>query len=205
MFKILTLGDSATGKTSMLYRYVNNHLPQDTIFVPTIGVDFYTHKTNGVSDAIFWDTGGMERYHAICRHYYTGAHGIVLVYDASESETEIRAKVMRWYNIVNEQVVGLFKVPVAIVGNKIDLCMERQATLPAVVRELQTQHDNIRHYTTSAISGLRVVTVFDDMLMRCKTSLEDPLVSRVSVVHLSRQDGCDDDPEESNYLRCCGT
>ena len=203
MFKILTVGDSATGKTSMLYRYVNKHLPQDTIFVPTIGVDFYVHKTDGVSDALFWDTGGMERYHSICQHYYTGAHGIVLVYDASHSESQIREHIMRWYGTMNEKVVGMFRVPVAIVGNKIDLCMDRLTVVPAVVHELQLQHDNIRHYCTSAVTGLNVCEMFDDTLARCKMSMEDPLVSRTSMVCLARHNLQDD--SDAHLAGCCNT
>ena len=42
LFKILLIGNSSVGKSSLLYRFVDNTWEDN--FVPTIGVDFVTKK-----------------------------------------------------------------------------------------------------------------------------------------------------------------
>ena len=97
MHKILTVGDSNVGKSSLLHRYVKGESPVGGMH--TIGMDFFAHKNrNGVTDAILWDTGGMERFDCICKSYYAGAHAIVIVYDVVDDPRGMGA--YKWYNKV---------------------------------------------------------------------------------------------------------
>jgi small GTP-binding protein len=97
MYKVLTVGDSNVGKTSLLHRYVRGASAPETFH--TIGMDFFSHKDeNGITDAILWDTGGMERFDCICKSYYAGSHGILIVYDVVDDPAGIT--VVKWYNKV---------------------------------------------------------------------------------------------------------
>jgi hypothetical protein len=96
MFKILVLGDSGTGKSCLLLRYVDQNFTET--FVNTVAVD-YKFKTiklgNNVVKMQIWyvrhpltddnrvvrDTAGQERFRTITSSYYRGASGIVLVFD----------------------------------------------------------------------------------------------------------------------------
>lgn len=83
--KILLLGDSGVGKTSLMLRFADNEFRETLI--GTAGVDFkvrYLEKKGMKTKCQIWDTAGQERFHVITRSYYTGAHGIALVYDASD-------------------------------------------------------------------------------------------------------------------------
>lgn len=87
-FKILLVGDTGVGKSSLLVRYCDNKFDENQ--VSTIGVDFKvkTLDMNGrrIQLAI-WDTAGQERYRTLTSSYYRGAHGVILVYDATNRQS----------------------------------------------------------------------------------------------------------------------
>ena len=74
--KILLLGDSGVGKTSLLERYANNQFK--TNLMTTAGVDYKVQHLEIDGQHVkcsIWDTAGQERFHVITRAYYKGAHG----------------------------------------------------------------------------------------------------------------------------------
>ena len=82
MFKILLLGDSGVGKSSLLLRYTKNEFISD--MRSTIGVEFalkYITIDNYQLKIQIWDTAGMERYRSITNAYYKGAKGVIVLYD----------------------------------------------------------------------------------------------------------------------------
>ncbi|CAI0410863.1 unnamed protein product [Linum tenue] len=122
-FKILMIGDSAVGKSSILLKFISDsdHEPS-----PTIGVDFKM-KTVVANDKrlklTIWDTAGQERFGTLTTSYYRGAHGIVLVYDVTKRDTftnlsEIWARDVEHYS-TNHECVKL------LVGNKVDKDSDR--------------------------------------------------------------------------------
>jgi len=88
MFKILLLGDSGVGKSSLLIRYTKNEFNLD--MRSTIGVEFALKflKIDDFQLKIqIWDTAGMERYRSITNAYYKGAKGVIIVYDISRRKS----------------------------------------------------------------------------------------------------------------------
>ena len=88
LFKLLLIGDSGVGKSSLLLRFSDD--TYETNFNSTIGVDFKI-KTVDLDDKVvklqIWDTAGQERFRTITSSYYRGAHGIIVVYDVTELDT----------------------------------------------------------------------------------------------------------------------
>jgi len=85
LIKLLMLGDSGVGKTTLLKRYAEGRF--DSMIAATAGVAYETQYVEVEGRTIrvdIWDTAGQERFHVITQAYYAGAHGIVLAYDASE-------------------------------------------------------------------------------------------------------------------------
>lgn len=129
LFKIIIVGDSGVGKSSILNRYTKDVFNFD--MKATIGVEFNT-KNVTVYDKIniraqIWDTAGQERYRAVTQTYYKGAYGALLVYDVSKPASFTNAE--KWLNEMREHAdEGLC---VILVGNKSDL---RSSDLPEVVR-----------------------------------------------------------------------
>jgi small GTP-binding protein len=117
VFKVLLIGDSGVGKSSLLRRYVDDEYSDS--FVSTIGVDFRLRnvRLNGATVRLqLWDTAGQERFRTITASYYRGAQALLLVYDASDRESF--AHLQRW---LDESQRYADQPVVVVVGNKADL------------------------------------------------------------------------------------
>lgn len=125
LFKILIVGDSTVGKTSVLVRYVDDVFNPE--FQTTIGVDFKvsTLQIEGkIVKLQLWDTAGQDRYRNIVSSYYRGAHGIILMFDLTSPETFSRVE--EWYE--ESQKYLATQIPRLLIGNKSDLTTERMVT-----------------------------------------------------------------------------
>ncbi|KAL7096780.1 hypothetical protein ACP275_10G101000 [Erythranthe tilingii] len=122
-FKILLIGDSAVGKSSLLVSFISN-LVDD--LSPTIGVDFKVKFLTAGGKKLkltIWDTAGQERFRTLTSSYYRGAHGIILVYDVTRRDTftnlsDVWAKELDLYS-THEDCIKM------LVGNKVDRENER--------------------------------------------------------------------------------
>ncbi|CAM9880082.1 unnamed protein product, partial [Ectocarpus sp. 12 AP-2014] len=82
--RILLLGDSGVGKTSLMTRFSEDKFAPTLI--STAGVQTLDINGKRVRCQI-WDTAGQERFHVITRTYYRGAHGIALAYDVTDDDS----------------------------------------------------------------------------------------------------------------------
>ncbi|GLT88819.1 hypothetical protein SLE2022_068280 [Rubroshorea leprosula] len=122
-FKILLIGDSGVGKSTILLSFISNTVHN---LSPTIGVDFKIKQLTIGGKRLkltIWDTAGQERFGTLTSSYYRGAHGIILVYDVTRRETfmnlsEVWAKEVELYS-TNQECIKF------LVGNKVDRESER--------------------------------------------------------------------------------
>lgn len=116
--KILIIGESNVGKSSLLLRFTDDVF--DPSLAATIGVDFkvktVTVDGNKAKLAI-WDTAGSERFRTLTPSYYRGAQGAILVYDVSNHNTFL--KLDHWLAEL-ETYCTRSNVVKMLVGNKID-------------------------------------------------------------------------------------
>ena len=97
LFKLLIIGDSGVGKSSLLVRFADNTFSGN--YITTIGVDFKirTIEINGERVKLqIWDTAGQERFRTITSTYYRGTHGVIVVYDVCSGDSF--ANVKRYVN-----------------------------------------------------------------------------------------------------------
>jgi Ras-related protein Rab-1A len=118
LLKLLLIGNSGVGKSCLLMRYADNSFTEN--FFNTIGVDFKirTIELEGkILKLQVWDTAGQERFRTITSSYYRGAHGIIIVYDVTDSDSfeSVRHWLKEIERYASENVNRL------IVGNKCDL------------------------------------------------------------------------------------
>lgn len=126
IFKILLMGDSGVGKSSLLLRFTENTYSET--FITTIGVDFKI-KTIDIDGTIvklqIWDTAGQERFRTITSSYYRGANAAILVYDITNKRSFENIK--KWlYEINTSSASSIKAIKKIIVGNKADLVDNRK-------------------------------------------------------------------------------
>ncbi|WWC66394.1 uncharacterized protein I206_100296 [Kwoniella pini CBS 10737] len=125
--KLLLIGNSSVGKSSLLLRFTDNEFLTDEETAATIGVDFKVKsiELDGKRYKLsVWDTAGQERFRTLTSSYYRGAQGVVLVYDVSSRPTF--DELLKWFKEIDTYCgEGVVKM---MVGNKVDKEFSRQVT-----------------------------------------------------------------------------
>ncbi|KAM0938869.1 putative small monomeric GTPase [Dioscorea sansibarensis] len=117
-FKVLLIGDSSVGKSSLLVSFISNHVDD---LAPTIGIDFKIKSLTVAGKRLkltIWDTAGQERFRTLTGSYYRGAQGIILVYDVTRRETFTNLS-YEWAKEIELHSTNQDCVKV-LVGNKVD-------------------------------------------------------------------------------------
>lgn len=122
--KLLIVGDSGVGKTSILNRFFSGFFESTT--VPTIGYDFttklYSKPNKQLCKLQIWDIAGQERYQAVSKLYARNADGCLVVCDISNYES--LEHTLKWKAIVQDQCTYLHDIPFVLIQNKTDLILE---------------------------------------------------------------------------------
>jgi Ras-related protein Rab-35 len=155
LFKLLIIGDSGVGKSSLLLRFSDNTFSQN--YITTIGVDFKirTLDMDGMRIKIqIWDPSGQERFRTITSTYYRGTHGVIVVYDVTNGETFSNVK--RWLSEIDQNCDSVQRI---LVGNKCE-DKENRVVLEEDARRLATAI-KVDYYETSAKDNLNVQEMFN--------------------------------------------
>lgn len=207
LFKLLMIGDSGVGKSSLLLR-----LTEDTFksqYTSTIGVDFKI-RTIDVSGNIIklqiWDTAGQERFRSIISSYYRGSHAVIIAFDLSDVKSFENMRM--WINerdkYCNSNVLTL------IVGTKCDLqCEVTDEMIHTFCREF-----NVSYIKTSSKTNTNVIEAFKKISMQLmeknginyikKNDRKILLNSNTSVISLLNHEINENDEYKKNKnKKCC--
>ncbi|XP_019337601.1 ras-related protein Rab-3D isoform X3 [Alligator mississippiensis] len=159
MFKLLLIGNSSVGKTSLLFRYAEDTFTPS--FVSTVGIDFKVKTVYRRAKRVklqIWDTAGQERYRTITTAYYRGAMGFLLVYDVANAESfsavQDWATQIKTYSWDNAQVI--------LVGNKCDL--EDDRVVPTEEGRRLAHELGFEFFEASAKDNINVKQVFERLV-----------------------------------------
>ena len=159
VYKVLLLGDTNVGKTCFLFKYTDNTFHENHI--ATIGLDYRVKKIklkNGKEISLqIWDTAGQDRFRAITKNYYKGAHGIVLIYDITNNQTF--ENVSKWVNQLHEEVS--LNVVIFLAGNKIDL--EEKREISYEIGEKLAKELGCTFFEASAKTGVNIHEIFNEL------------------------------------------
>ena len=196
IFKVLLLGNSNVGKSSLFLRFVDD-IWNDT-FVPTIGVDFKikTLEIDGKKIKMqIWDTAGQERFKNIIASYYRGAHGILLLYDVTDRESF--KNLGNWLIEIEKNAnKNILKV---LIGNKTDLEEKRIISYNQGKEFADTY--GLKYIETSAKKNLNVTEAFetlgreimavnaDNKITRQKQN-KTITVSKAQDLNIEKREGC---------------
>jgi small GTP-binding protein len=152
-FKIVLLGDSGVGKTSIV-QYFERKTFQDTI-EPTVGASFMAREMqtgNGRINLHIWDTAGQERYHSLVPTYARSACAALVVFDLSVADTFHGLE--RW--IQEFQTIGCEGCVSYVVGNKADLTV----TVSKVEASNWAAEASVSFFAVSAKTGDGIEEMF---------------------------------------------
>ena len=166
--KIIILGSSEVGKTSILDRYFKDVFRNNPL--STIGIDFQTKFFKFDSKKIkvnYTDTAGQEKFHAISINYLKAANGVILVFDVTKQNTFDALE--GWLKDLKEN--NKLDIKKVLIGNKIDLEEEREVKK----EDAQEFAENIgcKYYEGSAKTGQNINEALDEIARITYLAMKD--------------------------------
>ncbi|WVQ81790.1 hypothetical protein IAT38_003915 [Cryptococcus sp. DSM 104549] len=156
-FKLVLLGESAVGKSSLVLRYVRNEFSdfrESTIaafLTQTVSLD----ESTTIKFEI-WDTAGQERYKSLAPIYFRNSNAAVIVYDITQASFE---KAKSWVRELQRQADP--SIVIMLVGNKTDLDAQRKT--PRELAKQFAQEEGLLFTEASAKTGEGVEELFMDI------------------------------------------
>jgi len=172
LLKIIILGDSGVGKTSLMNQYVNKKFSNQ--YKATIGADFLTKEVM-IEDKLvtmqIWDTAGQERFQSLGVAFYRGADACVLVYDVTSMKSFDQLESWREEFLIQALPNDPDNFPFIVLGNKVDkevpverlrqgVLQERRVTREQALGFCNNKSKPIEHFETSALDDLNVEKAF---------------------------------------------
>ncbi|KAI4197300.1 MAG: hypothetical protein LQ350_006028 [Teloschistes chrysophthalmus] len=162
LLKVIILGDSGVGKTSLMNQYVNKKFSAS--YKATIGADFLTKEVL-VDDRVvtmqLWDTAGQERFQSLGVAFYRGADCCVLVYDVNNSKSFDTLDSWRDEFLVQASPRDPENFPFVVLGNKIDVEENKRMISAKRAMTFCSSKGNIPYFETSAKEAVNVEQAFE--------------------------------------------
>jgi len=159
LLKVIILGDSGVGKTSLMNQYVNRKFSNQ--YKATIGADFLT-KDVMIDDRLvtmqIWDTAGQERFQSLGVAFYRGADCCVLVYDVTNANSFKSLDSWRDEFLIQASPRDPENFPFVVLGNKIDL--ENRAVSTKRAQTWCQSKNEIPYFEVSAKEAINVEQAF---------------------------------------------
>ena len=164
MFKVITLGDSGVGKTSIIRRYANNIFDENVL--STVGVGFafkeveLSNKKKIKLKLI--DTAGQEKFKSLAKSYFKNVDGVLFVYSFEILESFQNLK--EWIKLFNSNHYGKNGIPMFLVGNKSDLEEKDDVeNNEKLVKEFLNEYKDLKYYKISAKKDISINELFKEL------------------------------------------
>ena len=158
IFKIVVVGASAVGKSSIVERLVSGTFTDN--LTSTCGADYFHYQTTINEKKVklqIWDTAGQERYRSISKSYFRNAVGALLVYDITNEDSF--TELVDWLNDL--QSLCSPNAYILLIGNKSDLEKNRKVSTEQV--DQFAQRHALESILTSAQSGDNIEFAFEKL------------------------------------------
>ena len=157
-FKIIVIGNSGVGKSSLLGRAYKNIFNAE--YKTTIGFEFitFTEKIGEKNIKLhIWDTCGQETYKSLISNFYRNSSLAMLIYsiDCKESFNDI----IKWIKEIKLQSNPDIKL--FLIGNKADLVNKREVSFEEG-EKFKEENEIIFFQETSAKTGINAKEIFHE-------------------------------------------
>ena len=160
IFKIITLGDSGVGKTSIINRYIKGKFSDN--ITSNLGVNFsYKNLTFNKTQKIMlklYDTCGQEKYRASVKSYYKNADGVLFIFGLDDKESFDHLK--DWMESFNKEC-SKENIPKVLVGNKCDLEIDKELD-ENLIKEF-AKENKIEYIKASAKDDKNINALFEEL------------------------------------------
>ena len=159
VFKVITIGDSDVGKTSIIRRYISGIFDPNTM--STIGLNFslkeITLKHKVKINLKIVDTAGQEKHKSLTKSYFKNSDAVLFVFDINKKESF--ESINEWIKIFEENN-NRNKIPKYLIGNKSDKVNEISQDM---VDKFLNEHNEFKYVKTSALKNENIEKLFKDI------------------------------------------
>jgi len=167
--KLVFLGDSNVGKTSIIHRFCENKFEENGL-VSTISVAFKNKflKIDSFTQVNMniWDTAGQEKFRSMTRSYLRDSHGVFLVFDLTQKKSFDSLNF--WLEEINNSDINKQYVKM-LIGNKSDF---KQKEVDKETAKKFAEENNMKYLEVSAKDGINIESMFEMMGIECVKILE---------------------------------
>ncbi|CAM9010693.1 hypothetical protein WICANDRAFT_30754 [Wickerhamomyces anomalus NRRL Y-366-8] len=162
LLKVIILGDSGVGKTSLMQQFVNGKFSHQ--YKATIGADFLTKELTIDDKSVtmqLWDTAGQERFQSLGVAFYRGADCCVLVYDVTNQKSFENISLWKDEFLIQANVKNPENFPFVIIGNKVDVDDSKKVISTKKAQQFANNLGNLPLFQTSAKEAVNIDQAFD--------------------------------------------
>ena len=198
-FKIILVGDTAVGKTSLVNRFMGSGFQEN--ITCTIKADLKLKSlsldpSTGV-DLTVWDTCGQEKFRSMTRQYFKDAHGIILVYDVN-NENSFKGLSL-WLNEIKNNCNNN-NVSIILVGNKIDLS---ERVISKEEGNEFAQKNGLLFVETSSKDGININLPFENLSNDIIQKIKQNPNEFYNEQNLKKIERYDIEREREKEFNCC--
>ena len=194
-YKIITLGDSSVGKTSIINRFINDTFDEE--LTPTLGIK-HTFKTLEINNTkvklSVIDTNGQEKYRSLSVSYFRHADVVLFIFNLNEPLSF--NNIQEWINVFNDNNNKKKVILKYLIGSKSDL---KQRVEQNLIDEF-ANNNNMLYMATSAKNNNQIKELFqkigEDILKEEEKKTNDMIRTKNSSRILLKT-------KEKNRKKCC--
>jgi len=172
LLKVIILGNSGVGKTSLMNQFVNKKFSNQ--YKATIGADFLTKEVM-VDDRLvtmqIWDTAGQERFQSLGVAFYRGADCCALVYDVTSPESFKALDSWRDEFLIQASPRDPDNFPFIVLGNKVDL--ENRVVAAKRAQQWCQSKSDVPYFETSAKEAINIEMAFQTIARNALAQEQD--------------------------------
>ena len=194
-YKIITLGDSSVGKTSIINRFINDTFDEE--LTPTLGIK-HTFKTLEINNTkvklSVIDTNGQEKYRSLSVSYFRHADVVLFIFNLNEPLSF--NNIQEWINVFNDNNNKKKVILKYLIGSKSDL---EQRVEQNLIDEF-ANNNNMLYMATSAKTNNQINELFQKI---AEDILEEEEKKTNNMIRTKNSSRILLKTKEKNRKKCC--